>query len=69
VPTRGDADAFNIELLRRINTRRRVLLTSTRVGGRFVLRIAVLSFRTHAVHVGHAIDDIRAALREMGASG
>jgi hypothetical protein len=46
-----------------------VLLTSTRVGGRFVLRIAVLSFRTHAVHVGHAIDDIRAALREMGASG
>jgi aromatic-L-amino-acid decarboxylase len=65
VPERGDADAFNVELLRRINARRRVLLTSTRVSGHFVLRIAVLSFRTHAVHVEQAIDDVRAALQEM----
>ena len=51
-------------LLERINARRRVFLTSTRVRGDFVLRIAVLSFRTHADTVRAALEDIVAAARE-----
>jgi len=40
-------DALNEDLLARINAPRRVFLTSTRLAGRFVIRICVLSFRTH----------------------
>lgn len=54
------ADAAGAELLRRVNARRRVFLSSTRIDGRYVLRLCVLSFRTHADRVQEAV----AALRE-----
>jgi aromatic-L-amino-acid/L-tryptophan decarboxylase len=53
------ADARNRELLRRVNARRRVFLSSTRMHGRYVLRICVLSFRTHADRVRDAVDALR----------
>jgi aromatic-L-amino-acid decarboxylase len=53
------ADARNRELLRRVNARRRVFLSSTRMDGRYVLRICVLSFRTHADRVRDAVDALR----------
>lgn len=55
----ADADARNAELLRRVNARRRVFLSSTRLGGRYVLRICVLSFRTHADRVQDAVQALR----------
>jgi aromatic-L-amino-acid decarboxylase len=58
-------DALNQELLARVNARRRVHLSGTRVGGRFVLRICVLSFRTHRENVRQALDDIRAIASEL----
>ena len=55
----------NEELLRRINARKRVMLTSTFVRGEFVLRICVVSFRTHRDRMEMALDDIRAAVDEV----
>ena len=53
------ADARNEELLRRVNDRRRVFLSSTRIAGRYVLRICVLSFRTHEDRVLDAVTALR----------
>ena len=57
-------DRENRRLLERINARKRVYLTGTVVGGRFAIRICVLSFRTHRDRMEMALDDIRAAMRE-----
>lgn len=56
----GD-DAANRRLLERINGTRRVFLSSTSVGGRVVLRLCVLSHRSHAEHVAEAVRVIREA--------
>ncbi len=56
---------LNRELLERINARRRVYLTSTTVNGVFMLRICVLSFRTHFERMEQGMDDIRAAVAEL----
>jgi aromatic-L-amino-acid/L-tryptophan decarboxylase len=66
-PARGDADAFNAALLQRVNARRRVFLSSTRLEGKYVLRICVLSFRTHGREVAMAVEDLRAAAQELEA--
>lgn len=55
-PPRGDADAFTAELMRRVNARRRVFLSSTSVGGRAVIRLCVLSFRSHHDRVQEAVE-------------
>ena len=54
-----EGDRLSAELLRRVNERRRVFLSSTRLHGRYALRICVLSFRTHAERVQDAIDALR----------
>jgi len=61
----GDADAAAAELLRRVNARRRVFLSSTRIGGRFILRICVLSFRTHRDRVEEAVESILEEARRV----
>ena len=52
-------DAATTELLRRVNAEGRVLLSSTRVGGRVVGRICVLNHRTDRAHVDEALDALR----------
>lgn len=58
----ADLNALNRDLLDRINARKRVFLTPTIVGGLFVIRICIVSFRTHRDRVDMALDDIRAAV-------
>ncbi len=58
-PRGGDPDAFGAEVLRRVNARRRVFLSSSTIGGRYVLRICVLSFRTHAERVRDAVTALK----------
>ncbi|MDP9122845.1 MAG: aminotransferase class V-fold PLP-dependent enzyme [Acidobacteriota bacterium] len=58
-------DRLNHAFLDRINARHRVFLTGTNLSGRFVLRLCILSFRTHRDRVLAAVSDIRAALREV----
>lgn len=56
---RDRSDADNAELLRRVNARKRVFLSSTRVRGRYLLRICVLSFRTHEDRVREAVESLK----------
>ena len=58
-------DARNREVLERVNRKGRVFLSGTVLGGEFALRISVLSHRTHALQVDHALEDISLSLAEM----
>ncbi|HWM89675.1 MAG TPA: aminotransferase class I/II-fold pyridoxal phosphate-dependent enzyme [Thermoanaerobaculia bacterium] len=57
---------LNHRLMKGINDRKRVILTGTKLGDRFVIRICVLSFRTHQDRVEACLEDIREAVREVG---
>ncbi len=54
-----DEDALNALLLKRVNARRRVFLSSTRTRGRYWIRICVLSFRTHEDRIRDAIAGVK----------
>jgi len=54
------ADHLNEELQRKVNARGRVFLSSTRLDGRYVIRLCVLSFRTHQDRVRDAVLALRA---------
>ena len=56
---------LNRRLIAGVNARQRVFLTATSLGGMFILRICVLSFRTHLDRMQAAIEDIRAAVQEL----
>lgn len=58
-----DADRLNEDLMQRVNLRGRVFLSSTRLDGRYTIRICVLSFRTHMDRVR---DVVEAILAEAG---
>lgn len=65
----GEAlDAHNRRLISRVNEKQRVLLTGAVVKGRFVIRICVLSFRTHEDRIDAAIEDIATSMAELGAA-
>lgn len=62
VPKNHDTDDFNERLLKHLQDDGRVMLSGTRIDGRFLIRCAILSFRTHADHVDQAIDAIVAGV-------
>ena len=59
IPPRGDPDIFNQRLIDEIQKDGRVFLSSTQLDGRFVLRLAVLSFRTHLETIDLALEILR----------
>ena len=61
-----DLTALNRRLLERINAKKRVMLTPTTLDdGRFVIRMAIVSHRTHRDRVEMALADIRASIAEL----
>jgi aromatic-L-amino-acid decarboxylase len=48
-----------------VNARRRVFLSSTRIGGRYALRVCVLSFRTHEERVRDAAQALKEEARAL----
>lgn len=58
-PPRGDADQFNRRLVKAIQEEGRIFISSTRIGERFILRLAVVSFRTHLDDVDEALDVLK----------
>ncbi|UCF06047.1 MAG: amino acid decarboxylase [bacterium] len=67
LPKRGDPDAFNQCLMGAIQDEGRVFVSSTRVDGAFVLRAAIVSFRTHLDEVDQALDVLRRTAKELEA--
>ena len=62
-----ETNLANHQLLGAINARQRVYLTGTMLGDRFVLRICVLSFRTHLDRMEAGLEDIRQAVADVQA--
>ena len=67
VPARGDANVFNHKLIRRIQRDGRIFITSTRLEGKVVLRLAVVNFRTHRDDIDVAIQVLRELSAELAA--
>ena len=65
VPGRGDANAFNPLLVQANQQDGRVFLSSTRLGDKFVLRIAVGAFCTHLDQIEQAIAVLAEKAREL----
>jgi len=59
VPGSGNADEFNKMLVNEIQKDGRVFLSSTVLDGRFTLRLAVLSFRTHLETIDRALEILK----------
>lgn len=59
-------DGLNRRLVQAINARARVFLSGTLLGERYVVRLAILSFRTHRDRIEMALQDIAAACDEVG---
>lgn len=68
LPERGDPDLFNQQLIKKIQDDGRIFLSSTRIEGRFYIRIAVLNFRTHLAEVKQAINLIKTYIHELASS-
>ena len=58
-PERGDADEFNQRLVHAIHADGRVFLSSSVIDGRFILRLAILVYRSHLGDVDLVIDILR----------
>jgi aromatic-L-amino-acid decarboxylase len=56
---------LNRELLDRINAARRVMLSATTLGGRYALRLCILSFRTHRDRIDECLTWIEQMAREL----
>ncbi|MEO5583911.1 MAG: aminotransferase class V-fold PLP-dependent enzyme [Flavobacteriales bacterium] len=63
VPPTGDADAFNKKLAHTIQQDGRVFISTTVLNGAFMLRLAVLSFRTHKKEVDVLLEQLRELTR------
>lgn len=64
-PQRGDVNAFNRRLLEHIVKSGKLFLSSTLLNGAFVIRVCILSFRTHQAEVEEAFAIIKTAAREL----
>jgi aromatic-L-amino-acid decarboxylase len=64
----AESDRLNEELMNRVNRRGRVFLSSTRLDGRYTIRLCVLSFRTHMDRVRDAVEAVQAEAAEILAS-
>jgi len=56
LPKRGDVDEYNERLIKHVQDEGRVMLSGTRIDGKYHLRCAILCFRTHIEHVDEVVD-------------
>jgi glutamate/tyrosine decarboxylase-like PLP-dependent enzyme len=68
LPERGDADEFNRRLAVALQEDGRIFVSSTQLGGRFTLRLAVLNFRTHLAQVELALELLEHYARRLAES-
>jgi aromatic-L-amino-acid/L-tryptophan decarboxylase len=56
IPKTGDVNVFNQQLINAIQTDGRIFLSSTMIDGKFTIRMAILSFRTHLSTIDMALE-------------
>jgi len=61
----AEEDAATRQLMDRTTARGRVMVTGAVARGRYLGRVCVLSFRTHAEQIDWLVEDVEAALREI----
>jgi len=61
----SQTDSFTRQLLERINRSKELFLSSTMLNGRYVIRLCILSFRTHLPEVEQAFDVIVTKAKEL----
>jgi glutamate/tyrosine decarboxylase-like PLP-dependent enzyme len=69
LPRRGDPDAFNRRLIDAVQRDGRVFLSSTKIDGKFTLRVAILSLRTHLETIEQAIEILREKAKQLERDG
>ena len=69
LPKRGDPDAFNRKLINAVQRDGRVFLSSTKIDGRFTLRVAILSLGTHLETIELAIEILREKAKQLERGG
>lgn len=65
LPEHGDPNDFNQKLLQLIHKDGRVFMSSTTLDDKFLIRVAVLSFRTHLATIDLALDIIKSNLEKV----
>jgi len=65
VPKTGDANAFNKRLMEEVQKDGRVFISSTMLDGKFMLRLAVLSFRTHRSTIDYLLNILKMKVEEL----
>lgn len=65
IPKYHDNNTFNAQLARAVLEDGRVFLSSTRINGKFVIRLVVLHFRTHLKHVEYVLDFLKHKAAEL----
>jgi len=68
MPRETDQNAFNQKLLQLIQKDGRVFLSSTTLDGKFVIRMAILAFRTRKRTIDLGLEMIRGLLKELESS-
>lgn len=63
-PSGGDENAFNVKLLENIHNDGRVFLSSTKIDEQYVIRMAILSFKTKKATIDKTISMIEKCLAE-----
>lgn len=58
LPHKGDPDEFNRMLLSRVNSEKRVFLSSTLLDNKVTLRLCMLNFRSHHDRVAEAVESL-----------
>ena len=66
LPESGGADEYNERLIKYVQDEGRVMLSGTRIDGRFYLRCAILCFRTHLEHVDEAVAAVVRGVEALG---
>lgn len=65
IPKKGDPNIFNQKLIKKIQADGRVFISSTTLNNSFILRMAILSYRTHIDIIDNAINILQQKAIEL----
>lgn len=65
IPAYGDGNALNERILHFIHEDGSIFLSSTRIQGKFWIRLAVMSFRTHLAELQHCLEKLELAVKKV----